>query len=125
MRVLLVLLGLSAGCYDSTQVECGELVCPTTKFCSPAGNACVLPSQVEVCAGATDGAGCSFPGTPDGVCSELICITAGCGNAVTEAGELCDDGNRISLDGCRSDCMSLEQCGDGVVDPARGELCDC
>jgi cysteine-rich repeat protein len=38
---------------------------------------------------------------------------------------VCDDGNRVSGDGCRADCRSAERCGDGVVDGANNEDCDC
>lgn len=72
--------------------------------------------------------GCSFPGTDVGACDdELVCVAAGCGNGVVEprSNEVCDDGNRISLDGCSADCKSQETCGDGVSDPAVGEHCDC
>jgi cysteine-rich repeat protein len=47
---------------------------------------------------------------------------AACGNGVKEADEVCDDGNTISGDGCRADCLGDEVCGDGWVD--LGELCD-
>ena len=45
-----------------------------------------------------------------------------CGNGVVDDGEVCDDGNQRSGDGCRADCLKAEVCGDGVVDPQ--ELCD-
>src|SRR5262249_5755648 len=38
--------------------------------------------------------------------------------------EVCDDGNHLSGDGCRSDCMSDESCGNHIVDYAAGEVCD-
>jgi cysteine-rich repeat protein len=61
-----------------------------------------------------------------GVCDRSVCVASGCGNGVIESagGELCDDGNRISLDGCSADCKSTESCGDGAADPAIGEACD-
>ena len=31
-----------------------------------------------------------------------------CGDGIVDAGELCDDGNRLSGDGCGADCMTLE-----------------
>ncbi|MCC6876498.1 MAG: hypothetical protein IT378_19500, partial [Sandaracinaceae bacterium] len=45
-------------------------------------------------------------------------------------GEVCDDGNLRSGDGCRADCQSDETCGNGVLDPQPnpdtpgGEVCD-
>ncbi|MFA5625329.1 MAG: hypothetical protein WC966_09810, partial [Bradymonadales bacterium] len=45
-----------------------------------------------------------------------------CGNGELDAGEVCDDGNRVSGDGCSADCLSDESCGNGIVD--EGEFCD-
>jgi fibro-slime domain-containing protein len=61
-----------------------------------------------------------------------------CGNGVIETGEVCDDGNTRSGDGCRADCAVLEPgwlcgepgigcvhdqvCGNGILE--AGELCD-
>jgi cysteine-rich repeat protein len=47
-----------------------------------------------------------------------------CGNGVRDVaeGELCDDGNMQSGDGCRFDCKSTESCGDGTTEPE--EPCD-
>jgi len=48
----------------------------------------------------------------------------GCGNGVIEGAEVCDDGNTDSGDGCRSDCMGEETCGDELADLLAGEDCD-
>src|SRR5262245_4035455 len=32
------------------------------------------------------------------------CPVAVCGDGVVSAGEMCDDGNAVDLDGCRNDC---------------------
>ena len=40
----------------------------------------------------------------------------------TIKGEVCDDGNTASGDGCSADCKSEEKCGNGTVD--KGEECD-
>jgi cysteine-rich repeat protein len=45
-----------------------------------------------------------------------------CGDGVQSRGELCDDGNTVSGDGCTFDCMGLEACGDRRVDTK--ESCD-
>ncbi len=45
-----------------------------------------------------------------------------CGNGAVETGEVCDDGNTVSGDGCRADCKGTEVCGDGLKDD--GEVCD-
>ncbi len=47
---------------------------------------------------------------------------APCGNGIIEAGEQCDDGNRIDHDGCSRDCRLEGFCGNGVLEP--GEECD-
>lgn len=39
-----------------------------------------------------------------------------------DLGEVCDDGNAASGDGCSADCRSIEICGNGIVD--LGEECD-
>lgn len=47
-----------------------------------------------------------------------------CGNGIVDfqVGEVCDDNNTTSGDGCNSDCRSGEGCGNGILDP--GEECD-
>ncbi|MEO0812079.1 MAG: DUF4215 domain-containing protein, partial [Myxococcota bacterium] len=50
------------------------------------------------------------------------CQPARCGDGVSDVLELCDDGNTVSGDGCRSDCGKEERCGDLTVD--EGEGCD-
>ena len=47
-----------------------------------------------------------------------------CGDGALDMGEVCDDGNTASGDGCRGDCLSDETCGNGSLDPATGEVCD-
>lgn len=47
-----------------------------------------------------------------------------CGDGFLDAGEVCDDGNAFSGDGCRFDCSGIEICGDGVLQGALGEGCD-
>lgn len=120
------LLLFLAGCVESAAVPCGTGFCSTFTVCGPQDQ-CVLPSQLDACIGKSDGDGCSYPTVDEGVCATTVCVPAGCGNGVVEsdAGEACDDGNRISFDGCSADCTSSERCGDGIVDRALGEDCDC
>jgi MYXO-CTERM domain-containing protein len=64
-----------------------------------------------------------------------VCVPNTCGNGAIDTGELCDDGNNRSGDGCSADCRFIEQgwtcppgsactgiCGDGVV--VSAEACD-
>ena len=85
----------------------------------------MFPDQIDACIGAADGAACSASTVTNGLCHLGVCISSGCGNGVVEPGEQCDDGNRFSLDGCSADCTSDERCGNGLVDLALGESCDC
>jgi cysteine-rich repeat protein len=53
------------------------------------------------------------------------CQPATCGDGYVWIGvEVCDDGNTAGGDGCAADCLSTEQCGNGVLDAAAGEVCD-
>ncbi len=47
-----------------------------------------------------------------------------CGNGTREATEICDDQNNVGGDGCSADCLSLETCGNAIVDTAAGEDCE-
>src|SRR5262249_30087937 len=62
---------------------------------------------------------------PNATC-RTSCTLARCGDGIldTAKGEVCDDGNNTSGDGCAGDCKSLEVCGNGIVDTAKGEQCD-
>ncbi len=64
------------------------------------------------------------------------CHPTSCGNGTLDPGEVCDDGNNMSGDGCSSDCQQIEvgytcatpgqactsSCGDGIKQSA--ESCD-
>jgi cysteine-rich repeat protein len=47
---------------------------------------------------------------------------AGCGDAVVQWGEQCDDGNQVQTDSCLNNCMNAT-CGDGHI-LAGSETCD-
>lgn len=85
-------VALSSACLDKPHQVCAE----TGRTCPPG----------FVCA-------------PGGV----ACVADNsCGNGVVDPDELCDDGNRLSGDGCSSDCQSQEVCGNGIRDIF--EACD-
>lgn len=78
-----------------------------------AGTSCGLGSIClnQTCATSSCGDGfvnsatgetCEPPGTM--TCDAACHVVAACGDGVRSAGEQCDDGNTINLDGCRSDC---------------------
>ncbi|MFH1438377.1 MAG: hypothetical protein ABIJ56_21895, partial [Pseudomonadota bacterium] len=47
-----------------------------------------------------------------------------CGDGNPDPGEVCDDGNTVSGDGCSGDCLSNETCGNNYLDSIIGEVCD-
>lgn len=121
--LLLAAFGLAAGCIESRGVACGDgRVCPAGTTCSV--DRCLTDEQLAACAGKLDGDECRVAGT-SGVCVASACTQVICGNRKIDPGEMCDDGNLDSLDGCRGDCRSDERCGNGVIDPLLGESCDC
>ena len=102
----------------------------------------------ELCDGEdTGGRTCADEGFAEGAlgCS-LTCDAfdwdscfGGCGNEIVEAGEACDDGNRVTEEECvygtltcslcDAGCVAVPAlsgrfCGDGTVDFADGEVCD-
>jgi len=117
-----VLAVAGTGCIESNLVMCADgLACPGSDRCDEVHHSCVAPDQLVVCGEAVDGADCTA-GPVSGGCFDRVCLARGCGNRVVEPGEMCDDGNQISGDGCSGDCRSTETCGNGFVDP--GEQCD-
>jgi len=55
--------------------------------------------------------------------SLIVGAVAVCGDGSLDAGEVCDDGNSIDCDGCKSDCSRLDNvCGDSIVE--CGEICE-
>jgi cysteine-rich repeat protein len=106
-RALLVLLWMGlAGCVKSESVVCGDMVCPVGSRCDDVHALCISADQATVCAGLVDGAVCAADGR-GGICDRSVCLP-GCGDAVADGGEECDDGNFASYDGCSSACL-LEQ----------------
>ncbi len=119
----LVLSGGLVGCLEPAGTTCVDgTLCNATQVCAPTGGGCVDPAQVAACDGIADGAACTLTGIGDGTCGGGVCELGGCGNAEVDVGELCDDGNTTSGDGCRGDCGKVEACGDAIVD--AGEACD-
>jgi cysteine-rich repeat protein len=92
--------------------------CRTT--CRPASCGDGVRDPGEGCDAGSNNSDSNLPG----VFCRRNCLPARCGDGVVEGhnGELCDDGNTVSGDGCRGDCRKVEECGDRALDP--GEACD-
>ena len=121
-RVLIGVLACLAACVQNPLVVCDNgRACPVGLVCDVAHDACVLPTQLEACVGKDDGTRCSYPGVASGTCAGGVCFPAVCGGGFVDADEECDDGNRVSGDGCTADCL-IEACGNGRLD--LDEACD-
>jgi len=100
---------------DDGNIEHGDgcsADCMSDETC---GNSIIDESVGEQCDDGNDQAG-------DG-CSPA-CALEVCGDGIQQAGEICDDGGTNDGDGCSANCLSVEACGNGVVDFAAGEQCD-
>ncbi|MGE5183617.1 MAG: DUF4215 domain-containing protein [Acidobacteriota bacterium] len=78
---------------------------------------------LDVMHGEACDAGALNSNTPGAPC-RTNCVLPRCGDGVLDPGEVCDDGNNVSGDGCSGDCKSLETCGNSIIDLANGEQCD-
>lgn len=123
MRSILVLAVLLAhGCFSPASITCSDgTLCPASTVCAPSGGSCVTPDQITACDGRVDGEDCDIA-AGNGKCEAGVCVFVGCGDGERGPGELCDDGNTTSGDGCRADCKKEEVCGDGITD--ANEACD-
>src|SRR6185436_18768346 len=70
------------------------------------------------------GAACKVPNATDDPNVDSGVFGPRCGDGHLDPGEICDDGNTASGDGCATDCKSDEACGNGMIDVAAAELCD-
>ena len=125
---------------------CNEKNC----LSGPVPSNCIFDSATCSCTWSDGG----FPNTPDAPADggDVKMIGPLCGNGVLDPGEQCDDGNRLSGDGCNAFCQSearwdcltpgepcipcgtdgaggcdggpMGYCGDGIIQPYLGEECD-
>lgn len=135
LRLLVVLAAVSSACSadlevpsDVTVVCDSDRSCPTGRRCLLAQRTCVIETSacvvpgVEGLSAVEDGRVCTKGNGDPGVCARGICRDPPCGDGVLDLGEVCDDSNTISGDGCRGDCRKIEVCGDNIVD--ANEACD-
>ncbi len=121
---VLVALGiLATGCLRAELVECGDDLCPRGTLCDLVHATCVDPQQIGACDGSVTGDPCTYAGLV-GTCIDGICFEPRCGDGLITGTEVCDDGNRVSGDGCAGNCESAEVCGDGAREAGRDEECD-
>jgi cysteine-rich repeat protein len=108
--VMLCMVTMIVGCVSSNTLLCEDgTTCPPGYTCGSAGG-CFSPAEVLACTGLDDGADCQTPGGR-GFCVGGGCAIVVCGNGIVELGEVCDDGNARSADGCDGTCTSDESCG--------------
>jgi cysteine-rich repeat protein len=113
---------MMSACVTDPTVACGAVQCPAGDVCTPGG--CATRADAEICAGKAEDDRCTNAIGLAGACVGGACRAVICGDGIIEPGEVCDDGNTVSGDGCSSTCDSTEVCGNGVVDQIRGEECD-
>lgn len=112
----LALMCWLSGCLESRTTRCGELYCPEGTTCASGLDRCVPPASLAACLGLEDGASCTLPESSAAQCVEGVCLAVTCGDGLVMLGEVCDDGNTVSCDGCSGDCHSTEGCGNGRVE---------
>lgn len=117
--IVMVWVLVVSACVAPSVTSCPDVDCPFNEVCDGHGG-CARQAAIDVCVGKPEGASCSYAETPDGQCSNDLCLPVGCGNYFVTPGEVCDDGNTTNGDGCSADCASNEMCGNGIVDPAKG-----
>jgi hypothetical protein len=96
MRLSLLALLASAGCIKSSATTCGDgHVCSPDRVCDEIHETCVFPDQLTSCQGMPDGTACSINRVPGGICKDMVCIPATCGDELVANGEVCDGADDI------------------------------
>ncbi len=114
---------------DDGNLTAGDGCTPDCQSDESCGNGRLDVAAGETCDCGTDPThlppGCAAVNGDAASPCDAACQSRFCGNANQDPGEVCDDGNLVSGDGCRADCLSDETCGNGRVDLGAGERCDC
>ncbi len=104
--------------------------CSASTACN-AGMVCSAGACLTQCESDTDCPALNHCNVDSGLCVSDD-ATGVCGNAIVEAGEMCDDGNSVDDDGCNNQCtfggVGGEICGNGIDDDGDGQLdngCSC
>jgi cysteine-rich repeat protein len=129
VKVAIVVALVASACVQSHEVPCADgTICAQGKACAEVSygsgtvSECVDPGQLAACDG-MDLVSCTF-GSATSTCHNGVCLPNACGNDLLDVGEVCDDGNQRSQDGCSGDCLSNETCGNQFLDSSTGEQCD-
>ncbi len=129
--VMVIVAVVAHGCIGDQLVDCANgRACPRGTVCATLDanqqELCLSPGDLGTCTELL--ASCTLRDGGDGRCyatdAGLVCLRTGCGNALVDPGEACDDGNTIAGDGCSATCVSSETCNNGLVDLVGGEQCD-
>ena len=93
MRIALLLV---AGCIRTAAVTCADgQLCAPDRVCDDIHLTCVYPDQLKTCVGLADGTACTINQAPGGICKDMVCIPATCGDGLVSGDERCDGANSI------------------------------
>ncbi|MCB9657503.1 MAG: hypothetical protein H6726_07635 [Sandaracinaceae bacterium] len=109
--------GFTCSCGSGYLLNVDGLGCDDVNECDTANGGCDLNAACANNLGAPPTCTCNVGYGGDGTTCTLLC-----GNGVLDDGEVCDDDGNEDGDGCRADCLGLEECGDGLLDV--DEECD-
>jgi len=116
--------GCSSDCFTLVPVICGAGIRYLGVEACDDGNTVSNDGCSGDCLSSDFGWNCTEDGGGLSTCSPAEC---GAGIlAVGAGGEACDDGNTNDDDGCSADCLTLEVCGDGILESGGSlmEVCD-
>ena len=102
---------------DGCEVDC-SLSCVEVVDCDDENPCTDEMCNDNICAYSDNAASCTVGGATS-TCQAGVCPAANCGDGDIDSGEICDDGNDVSADGCERNCTPSctedAQCEDGVA----------